>query len=709
VDAFPSDLAVPLAWVEAIARREVARLRARYVLSPDELRGRLVGDAQVDALLSSDRATPVSQPLAAEIEHAELELGRWLDGEPAWSGVAARFGLGEAELRTLLLALAPETEARFARVYAYLNDHAGRGWLTRELSLRLLDGPETALPREALAADAPLLRSGLLRMHDDQVSGWSQTGLCLDPIVAHVLQGFAPVLAPVASGCELLHGRTGPLWSSETSEALARLSRMLEPSEHPPWLAFHGRPGSGRTAAAAALAARLGVPAVRADLDALALSGGLSRLRLLQALAGAIALVDADRLIDADGRPRADILPAVAQLAEARTRIVWRSRSLQDVEMLAAGRHRLLAVDFDRWTADDRALLWVTALAEGGGAPPALDVHGLASRFRLTPGQIPAAAARAREAAGVAGHAVEAADVFDAAREQSRTGLGRLAVRVEIKATWSDLVLPDETLEDLHGVMRAVRYRDVVFERWGVGRHTARGRGTLAIFSGPPGTGKTLSAEVLAGELELDLYRIELSAVVSKYIGETEANLQRVFEAAHDVDAMLLFDECDALFGKRSEVKDAHDRYANTEIAYLLQAIENHASDAGPVVLCTNRRGDLDGAFLRRVQHVVEFPFPKSVALRRALFERHLPPGVPRADDVDLDFLAENFELAGGDIRNAVLDAALRAAADDEPVRMRHLVHAMARQFRKRGTTPTPSHFKQYYALLQRPRAGLVA
>jgi ATP-dependent 26S proteasome regulatory subunit len=705
VDLFPSDLSAPVAWVEALARREVARLRADHTLSPDELLGQVVGNAHVDALLSTTHAGPGSRLVDDEATRAGDEIARWLRQEPAWRRLRDCFGLEELELRALLLALAPELEARFVRVYAYLNDHAGRSRLTRDLALRLLPG----LRREALAEGGTLLRSGLLTLQDVDAGGWPLQGLRADPAAAHVLQGLPAASSPVPGWGELLRQRDGARWPSAAAETLARLAPVLDEDGPHPWVAFYGRPGSGRTAAAVALAGRLGIPALRVDVEALAASGSLRALALFQALTGALVVADAGALIDVDGRPQRALLPALDQLAVQGGRIVWRCRSAQDAELIAAERHRLLTVDFEGWTAEDRALLWVEALAGRAGPPAGLDVDGLASRFRLTPGQIAGAAARADEAAMIGGRPLAPTDVFEAAREQSRTGVGRLAVRVDARASWDDVVLPDETLEELQSVVRSVRYRDVVFERWGFGRHTAGGRGIVALFSGPPGTGKTLSAEVVAVELELDLYRIELSAVVSKYIGETSSNLRRVFEAARDVDAMLLFDECDALFGKRSEVKDSHDRYANTDIAYLLQAVEAHASTGGPVILCTNRIGDLDGAFLRRIQHVVEFPLPKSVALRRALFERHLAPGVPLAPDLDLDFLAENFELAGGDVRNAVLDATLRAAGGGEPLAMQHLVQALARQLRKRGTTPTPSHFKQYYALLQRPRPGLVA
>ena len=334
---FPADLTTPLAWVAAVARREVARLRARHVPSPDELRGLVVGDALIDALLRP-------QPPPADGDEADAELAAWLRSSPAWQ----RLGLAEAEQRVLVLVLAPEAEARFTRVYAYLNDHAGRGRLTRDLALRLTGG---GLTRDMLSAGGPLLRSGLIRIHDGEPVPWSLQGLVLAPAAAHVLQGLSPTLAPLPAGCTALDGP--PAWPAAE---LARLPALLEDSGDPPWLVFYGRPGSRRTRAAVALAGRLGVPTVRADLERVLAAGVLSDLLDLQALTGAVAVLDGGALLDDEGRLAPAMEAVGARLAASGARIVWRCRDPQAVERLAAGRHRALAVDFDRWTADDRSL-----------------------------------------------------------------------------------------------------------------------------------------------------------------------------------------------------------------------------------------------------------------------------------------------------------------------------------------------------------------
>jgi SpoVK/Ycf46/Vps4 family AAA+-type ATPase len=226
-----------------------------------------------------------------------------------------------------------------------------------------------------------------------------------------------------------------------------------------------------------------------------------------------------------------------------------------------------------------------------------------------------------------------------------------------------------------------VAHAERVLGTWGFGRKLSLGRGVSVLFAGPSGTGKTMAAEVIAGDLGLDLYRIDLSTIVSKYIGETERNLERVFTAAESANVILFFDEADAVFGRRSEVRDSHDRYANLEVAYLLQRMEQYD---GLAILATNLRENLDEAFVRRLEFVVTFPFPDE-AHRRRLWEIHLPPDAPRADDLDLAHLAARFRLSGGNIKNVTLAAAFLAAAEDRPIGMAHLLRAVQREHQKLG------------------------
>jgi SpoVK/Ycf46/Vps4 family AAA+-type ATPase len=294
-------------------------------------------------------------------------------------------------------------------------------------------------------------------------------------------------------------------------------------------------------------------------------------------------------------------------------------------------------------------------------------------------------------------------DMFNAGRELTAPRLGRFAMHVVPRYSWNDLVLPVEKQDQLRRLANWVRYRHRVHEEWGFGRKLTRGKGLNVLFTGPSGTGKTMAAEVLAGELELDLYQIDLSSVVSKFIGETESNLAVIFDEAEDSQAILFFDEADALFGKRTEVKDAHDRYANIEVNFLLQRVEQYQ---GVVILASNLQRNLDDAFLRRMYDVVEFLFPDA-ALRERMWRNHLPPEAARAPDIDFAFLASQFKVTGGSIKNIVLDAAFRAAAGGRPIGMTHLMLATKAELQKQGKLPTKADFGRYYDLVMaKPGTG---
>lgn len=265
-----------------------------------------------------------------------------------------------------------------------------------------------------------------------------------------------------------------------------------------------------------------------------------------------------------------------------------------------------------------------------------------------------------------------------------------MARKIKPRYAWDDIILPDDQRRILHEIVETVRGRPVVLEQWGVGRKLASSAAITVLFAGDPGTGKTMAAEVMANELKLDLYKIDLSTVVSKYIGETEKNLEKIFSEAESSNAILFFDEADAIFGKRSEVKDAHDRYANIEVSYLLQRMESYN---GVTILATNLRANLDDAFTRRLQFVIDFPFPEP-ADRLRIWQTLFPPDLPRTDELDFAPLAERFKLAGGNIRNVIVSAAYQAAANGGSVTMKHLLHGVRREMQKMGRLVSEGELK---------------
>lgn len=352
-------------------------------------------------------------------------------------------------------------------------------------------------------------------------------------------------------------------------------------------------------------------------------------------------------------------------------------------EPLRSWKRQIVRVDVNRPSTEEQRCLWHATL---GPAAERLNGHvdAVISNFRLGLPAIRAAASQARAALDSASD-VPPSVLWDACRVQARASLDGLAQRIEPVATWHDLVLPDQQTRTLREVVTQVRYRAHVYEQWGFGGKGARGLGISALFAGSSGTGKTMSAEVIANELRLDLYRIDLSQVVSKYIGETEKNLQRVFDAAEESGAVLLFDEADALFGKRSEVRDSHDRYANIEVSYLLQRMEAYR---GLAILTTNMKALLDTAFLRRIRFILEFPFPDA-SYRAEIWRRIFPAATP-TEALDHGKLA-NLSIAGGNIRNIALQAAFFAAQSSQPVRMWHLLCAARSEYSKLDKSLTDS------------------
>jgi SpoVK/Ycf46/Vps4 family AAA+-type ATPase len=336
----------------------------------------------------------------------------------------------------------------------------------------------------------------------------------------------------------------------------------------------------------------------------------------------------------------------------------------------------VIALDVHKPTVAEQRLIWSCALGD-----KAAKLNGqldeLVAQFSLSATAIRSACTQALSGGSTASPKLDPQTLWDACRAQARPRLDNLAQHIKPVATWDDLVLPETEVHTLREIAMHVRQRTKVYQTWGFARKSARGLGISALFSGASGTGKTMAAEVLANELRLDLYRIDLSQVVSKYIGETEKNLRRVFDAAEDGGAALLFDEADALFGKRSEVKDSHDRYANIEVSYLLQRMEAYR---GLAILTTNMKTALDPAFQRRIRFVVQFPFPDAEH-RARIWQRVFPATTP-TEKLDADRLAR-LNVAGGNIRNIALNAAFLAADTKQPVKMEHLLRATRSEYAK--------------------------
>jgi hypothetical protein len=391
------------------------------------------------------------------------------------------------------------------------------------------------------------------------------------------------------------------------------------------------------------------------------------------ALTGTVLILDCDGFDGQDGARDAAVTQVVEGLASALILLVRDRRPTRA--------RPVIAIDVAKPTTSEQLAMWQALVG-----PDRIDGQGdrLASQFDLGIRGIREASVEATALLSPDADRTELAGaLWDACRAQARPRMENLAQRVDARAGWPDLVLPEGNQLALHELATQVRYRTLVYDRWGFGAASARGLGIAALFVGASGTGKTLAAEVLANDLRLDLYRIDLSQVVSKYIGDTEKNLRRVFDAAEDGGAILLFDEADALFGKRSEVKDSHDRYANIEVGYLLQRMEAYR---GLAILTTNLKESLDPSFLRRIRFTVTFPFPDQAA-RAEIWRRAFPAAAP-TEGLDPERLAR-LNVAGGNIRNIALNAAFLAADAGRPIGMTHLLRATRTEYAKLERTLT--------------------
>jgi SpoVK/Ycf46/Vps4 family AAA+-type ATPase len=665
----------------------------------DPFRGLYISDADVDELLESTPAPELAQRLLdEEVGPVPARLRRLCD----------LFELDTFEREALLVCLAPDVDLRYERLYAYLQDDVSRRRPTVDLVLRLLGVPgreSSANERTALSPAGRLMRRGLLTppAEDSGQASLLARPLRIEERIVDYLVGSDRIdvrLEPFGR----LYGAddTAATWSlpDDLRGGLVRL--LAEPVEHARLLYLCGPASAAKRGTARAACAQAGRSLLLVDAQAVLASHADRAGTLLTACVREALLQQAVLAFDGFDALLAEEPTANLALGSLRRALVD-SRG----EVLLLGELRWepaawlptragLRLDIAPLAAGDRVRLWRSQV---DGQLPADAVADLASRYRLVEDDaIHAVTAEARSRAELRGAAeIELVDVQAAARVIATPPLEGLARHIEPRYGWEDIVLPADGLAQLREMCARAKHQMTVLEQWGYGHKHARRRGTTGLFAGPPGTGKTMAAEIVAGSLGLDLYRIDLSAVVSKYIGETEKNLERIFRAADQGDAVLLFDEADAIFGKRSEVRDARDRYANVEVAYLLQRLEVYE---GLAVLTTNLRGNIDEAFVRRLDCVLEFPLPEE-AERLQIWERSVPPEAPTSDDVDLPFLARKFKLAGGHIRNIALTAAYLAAEDRTPIGMKHFARATRREYQKLGKLIAEADFEQHYSVLK--------
>jgi SpoVK/Ycf46/Vps4 family AAA+-type ATPase len=646
--------------------------------------------------------------------------------------VSELFSLTPFETDVLLIGLAPELDGRFAKLYAYLQNDLTKKQPAVGMLLELLcAGLEEKLEaREYFSQSATLLGNRLISLVgdggdanpsllarsiklDERIAAFLLNSDEIDPKIAY----FSTLVKPVRSFDDLIV-------PDDHKNCLLEAVKQRTYENSKLMFFFYGPSGTGKKLAAEACCKELGVNLLMADAgefpkgeegEALSL---ILREGLLQK--GAVFIQNFDSLLnyspqgqDADaGLSGHGIsgsgLSSAGLSGSSLSGLVRQLDSFPGTVFLSAGHlwepgsalknNIFISCAFPLPAFAERKQLWKLYDNCENSCSEA-DIEDLAARFKLSGGQIRDVVSTAHGFAATGGRdkaILATEDLYRACRNRSSLKLNSLARKINPRRKWQDIILAPAVKEQLEEICAFVRHKETVFSEWGFDKKLSLGKGLNILFAGPSGTGKTLAAEIIAGEVGLDLYKIDLSGIVSKYIGETEKNLKKIFGEAETCNAILFFDEADALFGKRSDVNDSHDRYANIEVNYLLQQMEEHE---GTIILASNYKKNLDDAFIRRLQFAVEFPIPDEAA-RKEIWIGMFPENARLGEDMDFNFLSK-FKLTGGNIKNITLLAAVLAADGSEVICMKEILRALKREFQKMGKICTPGDFGAYYQLVK--------
>lgn len=684
------DLAMRLRRTELLLLRAVRRQRDRPEMrEKGGFWGSSVTDDEVDALL---------------MEHGEYEAPVGVDGlAPAIAATtmlrdepSGRFGhlrrifdLSEDDADLLLLAIAPEISAGYAKIFSYLHDNLSQGYLTVDLASRVLRDHRTE--RLALTGrlmrNAPIVKNRLVLLTPAEgIETFSNRRVAIAPRLLRWLLEEADL--PESPGFRSLDTSGELLIPKSTHTRLSELGDGLKEANS---FVVVGATEGAREAVAIRIAQLCERPLVRIDLERcseyLLQPWDLIReLYLSQAIPYLVNVLEAQD----DPAQRNQLSQLGNVLSSLKSPVLIGAADRRTVKSLLGNDRPSITIVTGKTHLDERHAAWTEAIEARGWDPAkALDV---AERFYAISGTtISRVLDRASAEAGTNEPTVD--QLWAAAREGARPEFRGLAQHIVPRFSWNDLILSDKIKAELNHLVTYLEHQETIFHRWGARDIRPRGYGIKALFSGPPGTGKTMAAEVIAGELGLDMFRVDLSQVISRWVGETEKNLKQIFDAAEGGVALILFDEADALFGSRGDVKQAQDRFANQEVSFLLQRLETFE---GCAVLTTNLQENIDEAFLRRFGAVVEFQMP-SPKQRELLWHKAIPKAAPKDQDLDLERLAKQFVLAGGSIVNAAINACVLAAKDDSPVAMKHAVRAVGKELIKMGKQVNRVHFGEFY------------
>ena len=692
--------------IQLLLDRQTQILRHQGTLSDNpEFQGMFLQESEIDAMLADAGDASPYLHRVGEIDHEIARLARGIAARVATTPVERltlpmlvdAFRLDPFETDVVLLGLAPELDLKFHKLYSYVQNDFTKKRPSVNLAVSLLaDRLDTRVRSRAyFAGDGTLVQYRLILLDPPQPGTESSlltrdfklADRVVDFLVGRLavddsLADFCRIVQPVARLEEVLLPDATKGHVHGILRSAARLGEF-------PVLLFHGADGTGKKTLAEALCRDLGVPLLVVELGALPRDRhtfpDMIRKVLREAgLRHAALFLDGYHVLHSPDEDLHGQRFALHRAVAGFPGPVFLGSETHELKLGELEQQGLFRVGFAMPGHEVREILWRRFLPPPEELTADVDAAEIAGKFNLSGGQIRHAIVEAANRAAVRPDSdgrTSREDLFLGCRAQLTHQLSTYADRVSRYLDWSDLVLGDELMARLRDVVTYYRRRSFVFDVWGFDSKLTRGRGLSVLFSGPPGTGKTMVAGIIAGELEMDLYKIDLSRVVSKYVGETEKNLGRIFDEAKESHSIILFDEADSLFAKRTEVKSSIDRYANLEVNYLLQRME---SFDGISILTTNFEKSIDEAFKRRLNFRLHFPFPEQEA-RERLWRVMIPPEAPLSDDVDYEWLAERYEVAGGNIKNAVLRGAFIAAERGTQIDHECLELAVVREIEEIG------------------------
>lgn len=694
----------------------------------DQFKGMYISEKEIDDILSDlggihfeNTGRQSEDPLGPEEELCK----RWEESitlrkkEALDRGLKLRldvlkklFSLSRFEFDTLLVCLLSEVDSRYQKLFAYLQDDITKKYPMVGLVMRLLDdasGINSTRLRDSFASQAPLIKYHLITLHDDLSSGPT-------PLLSRVIQMDERIISYLLNG-DRIDSRLIPLACIVNPQKKLpdlvipgdlknRLQALISQHRETSLICcLSGGYDVGKREIAEAICGALGMSMMAVDMKSvnfLDITADnvvplIFREGLLQ---DAVIYLDEFESPVSENKEIVQIYNSISlQLCGYPYWVILGSEKEWRGERLV-GEKPCINVKLGDATYADRVRIWKRIIENDSGFVSDIDIEDLAGKFRFNSGQIYQVIALARNLAkwrepqtGLVTHE----DLSVAARRQSGENLNSLTRKIQPSYIWEDIILPKDQMEELHEICNYVHHYHTVYDIWGFGRKLSMGKGLNVLFAGPSGTGKTMAAEVIANELKIDLYKIDLSSIVSKYIGETEKNLDKIFREGRTSNAILFFDEADALFGKRSEVRDSHDRYANIETAYLLQKMDEYE---GIVILATNLRKNMDEAFARRMHYSLEFPVPEE-SDRFRIWQNVFPRETPLSKEADIRFMARQFKITGGNIKNIAVNAAFLAAGEGAHVNMAHLIRATMREYQKIGKLCTEGDFGKYFELVK--------